>query len=98
MRWTSNDRFEWERLSCAAVYNVYRHTGQLEDADGDGLADEYGTCFRPDVLVTEAFNPSDPPIGTVNTFWVTGEDPSGAEGPLGNTSSGLMRPNRTPCP
>jgi hypothetical protein len=99
LRFTSNDRLEWNPLPCAAFYNLYRQTSAgLVDADSDGLADDYGACFRSGLPLPEAFDASSPPLGLFHHYLPTGNDPGTGEGPLGNTSLLNPRPNRTPCP
>ena len=94
--WTSSTRFKWDVLSCAVLYNVYRQVSTgLVDTDGDGLADDHGSCFPPTTFGA-AFDTSNPPPGSLHHYLVTGEDSSGKEGPLGSTSAGLARPNRSP--
>ncbi len=88
----------WTGLECADRYNVYRSRQErFTDADGDNLADDYGSCFLPDLLVTEASDASDPPPGIFYSYLVTGESPVG-EGNLMTNSFGMIRPNNNPCP
>jgi hypothetical protein len=83
---------------CALVYNTYRFTGaQLPDANQDGLAEDYGSCFVGDIIGHEVSDPSNPPGAAMHWYLVTGEY-QGTEGSLGNNSAGLARPNVGPCP
>ena len=80
------------------MYNVYRYTGAtLIDSDGDGLADDYGSCFLPDLMVLQADDASDPPADEMHTYLITGENGVG-EGGLGFATGPLERPNDNPCP
>jgi hypothetical protein len=89
----------WSGGTCATKWNVYsqRLPGLLPDLDSNGLADSYGTCFAPDLLVPQVATGAPPPVGEMDTFLVTGENPNG-EGSLGFASNLLVRPNLTPCP
>ncbi len=104
LRWQS-DRvtLEWDPLSGAVSYNVYR--GGLEllrDADGDGLPDAgYGDCQNqrdPDLSNT-LFSDGEVPAATGGGFFylVSFTGPEGEKG-LGNTSRGLRREAAGPCP
>ena len=88
----------WEPDPCATVYNVYRLVARrMADADGDGVADDYGSCFKPDLGAPQMTDPSVPSPGFVAYIQVTGEG-SGGEGSLGNASNGRTRTNSAPCP
>jgi hypothetical protein len=88
----------WTGGTCATRFNVYRSTvPRLLDADMNGLADDYGTCFLPDLLVSQAMDASNPPASFMHTYLVTGENAVG-EGGMGYASNLLQRPNLTPCP
>ena len=90
----------WTGLECADRYNVYRSREAVErltDTDGDNLADDYGSCFLPDLLITEASDATVPPRGFFHHYLVTGENAVG-EGDLMTNSFGMTRPNNTPCP
>ena len=67
------------------------------DVDGNNLADDYGSCFLPDVVVTEASDELEPPIGIFFGYLVTGENAVG-EGTFTTNSFGVSRPNNSPCP
>ena len=88
----------WTGGTCAQWFNVYRaNLQQPADADFDGLADDYGTCFLPNVFVTQAPDATIPAPDFMYTYLVTGENAVG-EGGMGFTSALLERPNRAPCP
>lgn len=97
VRFVSKTRLEWYNLDCATSYNVYRHLGPLTDANGDGLADSYGTCLAAGSIESRTTDTSSPPPGSLHSYLVTGENGAG-EGSLGRSSAGLERPNVTPCP
>jgi len=98
MKWFSATQFRWNGLGCADRYNVYRsRQDRIADLDGNNLADDYGSCFLPDVLVTQASDSMEPPDGIFFGYLVTGENAVG-EGSLATNSFGVIRPNNTPCP
>ena len=41
----------------------------LPDADGDGVADNYGYCMYSDLPCTFALDPLDPPVGATEGAW-----------------------------
>jgi len=97
-RWSDKIDFTWDPVACATAYNVYRETGiRLSDADSNGVADSYGTCFLAGVATTAGADPSSPVAGSTGFYLVTGENAAG-EGPPGSASNGLPRPNTNPCP
>ncbi len=56
----------WTAEPCATIYNVYQVTAQrLVDTDLDGLADDYGSCFLPDLPSPQMTDMGDPPVGFV---------------------------------
>jgi hypothetical protein len=100
VHWLDSDILRWSNLVCARVYNVYRLVGpELPDAPppGDNVADTYGSCFAPDLLIPEVVDGSVPPLQEIQFYTVTGENAVG-EGTMGWTSYGVQRPNVTPCP
>ncbi|MCP3982247.1 MAG: DNRLRE domain-containing protein [bacterium] len=98
IEWVGQHRLVWPLSPCALVYNVYRLTAaRLEDVNHDGLADDYGSCFQPDLAITEALDTSVPPPDQLHFYLVTGEN-SFAEGTLGSNSQQVPRPNDSPCP
>jgi hypothetical protein len=91
-------RLTWTGGTCALSFNVYRQTVfTLVDADANGLADDYGSCFLSGLLVPEAPCGSTPPLRQMNTYLVTGKNGVG-EGSMGFNSNLQERPNLTPCP
>jgi hypothetical protein len=89
---------QWERVACVDTYNLYRlTTTRFEDADADGLADDYGSCFATSLPLPEAMDGSDPPPGWCHFYLATGVNLLG-EGPMGFNSALQERPNFTPCP
>jgi hypothetical protein len=68
----------------------------MQDLDSDGLADDYGTCLADDVTTTELDDSTLPDAGWMHVYVVTTENDHG-EGSKGHTSSGLERPNASPC-
>jgi hypothetical protein len=96
--WPNKTTLQWAPIPCAFVYNLYRLTlPRLVDSDSDGLADHYGFCFQPNLFTPQAIDGSNPPIGALHHYLVTGENSVG-EGSLGFNSQLLIRPNYTPCP
>jgi hypothetical protein len=87
----------WEPEECSDTYNVYRATGLLIDSDDNGVANDYGACYRNDVGGTEMTDPAGPPPGATFVYAVSGQNLNG-EGAIGYASNGLPRPNVTPCP
>ena len=65
--------------------------------DGNNLADDYGSCFLPDLMVTQAPDSSEPAGGVFFGYLVTGENVVG-EGDLSTNRFGVTRPNDAPCP
>jgi hypothetical protein len=98
--WVDPRVFAWRPHPCADFYNVYRlRTQRMTDADGDGLADDYGSCLMPDLMATQFEHPPVPilPVGFFDVIYVTAENRNG-EGPMGMNSAMMMIPNRMPCP
>ena len=85
-------------MPCADYYNIYKRTASLlTDADGNGVADSYGSCDQMDQAENMTADSMIPPSGMASFYMVTGENPVG-EGSLGYASNGLERPNRDRCP
>lgn len=98
MQWFSGTQFRWNGLECADRYNVYRsRQARFADVDGNNLADDYGSCFLPDLMVTQASDALEPAAGVFFGYLVTGENVVG-EGDLSTNSFGVTRPNDAPCP
>lgn len=95
--WGSKTHFEWNEPQCATSYNVYRKTApHLTDTNGDGVADDYGTCFLSGLTTAQANDTMVPPVGSLHHYLVTGKSSLG-EGSLGFAGNGQLRPN-SPCP
>jgi hypothetical protein len=95
---SSKTLLEWKGGTCARTFNVYRALlNRVTDADSDGLADDYGSCFRFGLVVPQVTDADPLGPGRMHTYLVTGKNPVG-EGSLGFTSALLERPNRSPCP
>ncbi len=88
----------WEATPGAVTYNVYRGgIPGLVDSDGNGAAQTYGSCLQAGLGGTATTDMSLPPVGEAYYYLVTGAN-SGGDGPLGFASSGVARPNTSPCP
>jgi hypothetical protein len=96
MLFTSKTHLVWRPVECAEFYNLYRALA-LVDADNDGLADDYGTCFMPGLLLPMADDFSIPNPGRLFSYLVTSVNALG-ESDLGTNSAGVVRPNLNPCP
>jgi hypothetical protein len=98
LSWLSATRLSWNGENCAAVYNSYRRIGGvMRDADGDGVADDYGQCLLVDQAATELSETAVPPRGEAHYYLITAENDAG-EGGLGFASNGRERPNVNACP
>ena len=94
----SDDKIRWTPIECALVYNLYRGDGQrLSDGNHDGLADDYGDCYIPDIIGTEVEDTDPTQSGILKWYLVTGENFTG-EGSLGTNSGQQERQATTPCP
>jgi len=88
----------WQWGPCADWYNVYRRVDtSFIDADNNGVADDYGPCFQPNLVLNQVPDSSVPAAGIGSFYLVSGESTVG-EGTIGFASNGGMRPNVTPCP
>jgi Matrixin len=88
----------WDARADAVTYNLYRGGLQtLLDTDGNGVADGYGVCLAGGLASPATSDPSLPAAGSGFFYLVSGRN-AGGEGPLGNASNGLPRPNLQPCP
>jgi hypothetical protein len=95
--WLSPQEMVWNLDPvCDGTFNVYRSDLTLEDADPDGVADDYGTCFESGLASPALFDESSPAPGSALFYLVTRATASG-EGPLGTASNGLVRSNNHPC-
>jgi len=95
--WASKSSMTWDQEACSSTYNVYRKSGLLLDADHNGVAEDYGSCYQNDVLSTGVSDGTRPPTGQMLVYAVSGQNLNG-EGSIGYASNGLMRPNVNPCP
>lgn len=77
----------WDDASCALTYRTYLRDGAFEDADGDGLADDYGACFQNDIIGNSALLPGGFIFGQTTYFLLGGQNFVGA-GSVGTASSG----------
>jgi hypothetical protein len=95
----SKAKIVWPHHPCGGWYHVYKTTLQtMQDLDGDGVADDYGTCQAHDLTEPEYTDPEpDPAPGFMDVYVVTVGNENG-EGSKGSTSAGLPRPNLAPCP
>jgi predicted lipoprotein with Yx(FWY)xxD motif len=88
----------WQQESGFALYDVYRgDLGGLHDTDGDGAAEDYGSCVAEDVAGPAFVDSSVPASGYGFIYLVTGRTSAGSEGDLGVASSGAPRPNVRDC-
>jgi hypothetical protein len=95
-RWLSKVRHAWDAMRCATVYNVYRQFSPLLRCGG-GVACSYGPCQWSGLVAENAVDATVPLPGKLLYYLITGENLSG-EGTMGFSSSGLIRPNVSPCP
>jgi hypothetical protein len=96
--WADDRTLRWSGITCASSYNVYRVTEPFLDADGDGAAESYGDCLAGNLPSPSVTDPDRPDPGQRFGYLVTGVNSAGAEGSLGNASSGADRPNSASCP
>ncbi len=88
----------WQQESGFDRYDVYRgDLGGLHDADDDGAAEDYGSCFAENLAGPTFIDTSIPPSGHGFIYLVTGRTSAGLEGDLGVASSGAPRPNARDC-
>ncbi len=100
LSWSSNTDLQWNPSICATSYNVYRLTAaRMPDVDGDGLADDYGTCDLPGLETPQAVMPGTPAPSLCDYILVTGKNVVG-ESALGDNGAAapVERPNVAPCP
>ena len=93
----SNTQVLWQQEAGFEAYDLYRgDLGALDDTDGDGAAQDYGSCFAEN-LAGPAFNDTaNPAVGHGFLYLVTGRT-GGVESGLGTASSGALRPNVHDC-
>ncbi len=87
----------WQQETGFEAFDLYRgDLAALHDTDGDGAAEDYGSCFAEN-LAGLVFADSDVPApGHGFLYLVTGRT-GGIESSLGNASSGASRPNIHDC-
>lgn len=91
--WASKNVIVWKYWPCADYYNIYKQTtASLSDADGDGLADSYGSCDQMGLSRNMAPDSMVPPTGYSSFYLITGESEAVGEGTLGYASNGHERP------
>jgi len=94
---TTANQVRWQQEAGFDRYDLYRSDlGALDDTDGDGAAQDYGSCFAEN-LTGPTFTDADrPAVGHGFIYLVTGRTAAG-EGDLGTASSGAPRPNVRNC-
>jgi hypothetical protein len=92
------NRIRWQQESGFDRYDVYRgDLGALHDADGDGAAQDYGSCFAESLAGPTFVDTGIPSPGQGYIYLITGRTAAGSEGDLGVASSGAPRPNVRDC-
>jgi len=89
LRFVSAETLEWEPVSGADSYNLYR--SKLI------YVTDYGLCFEDNVTSTTTSDPEPPPDGGCFFYLVTAENSLNEEGSKGSTSDGEQRLGLT-CP
>ena len=100
MTWADRNVIAWQWGPCADWYNVYKLTApRMKDTNNDGLADDYGSCLEPDLVVNEAPDSDAPGPGAADLYLVTGESSLRRGHPgLRRQRRGEGSPNLRPCP
>jgi hypothetical protein len=94
----SSSQVRWQQESGFDRYDVYRGgLDGLHDTNGDGAAENYGSCFAENLAGPTFLDMSIPPPGHGFLYLVTGRNADGSEGELGVASSGAPRPNVRDC-
>ena len=97
MRLPSNTEVQWQQETGFDAYDLYRgDIGALDDTDGDGAAQDYGSCFAENLAGPAFTDGATPAVGRGFIYLVTGRT-GGVESPLGSASSGASRPNVHDC-
>jgi hypothetical protein len=98
--WSSKTKLGWGPVPIdPCKWHVYRLTAlKMTDADVNGVADFYGSCFAPDLELPEYDDLTPPPPAHETHFYLVTEVTGAGEGSMGNASNGAMRPNLAPCP
>ena len=90
-RWTSKTTQSWDPEKSVGAYQVYR---DLLSA----LPGSFGACLQSSLPAETATDAAIPAAGTAWFYLVTARNRLGEEGSKGFRSSGVERPNPSPCP
>ncbi len=90
-RWTSKTTMAWDPEKSVGVYEVYRDLLAT-------LPGSFGACFQSSLTAETATDAATPAAGTAWFYLVTARNELGEEGTKGVRSSGVERPNPSPCP
>jgi len=99
INWSDPDLLQWNTLSGATSYHVYR--GDMDELRASGIytqdpgtvTDSSRSCWQPGNDHTDSFVPQP---GKVAFYLVTADDGT-TEGSLGKDATGASRPNDNPC-
>ncbi len=91
LRFTDSTHMAWDAEPSVGSYNLYR--GLVS-----GLSGGYGSCLSSGISGEAGVDASTPSAGQCFFYIVTAENRLAEEGTLGRTSSGVQRPNPSPCP
>ena len=87
----------WQQEAGFQAFNLYRgDLGSLHDSDGDGAAQDYGSCFAENLAGPTFADTAMPAVGRGFLYHVTGRA-GGVESTLGQASSDAVRPNVHDC-
>jgi len=90
-RWTGKTVLSWDPEGSVGTYEVYRDLMS-------SLPGSFGACFQSPLLAETATDAASPAAGTAWFYLVTARNRLGEEGTKGFRSSGVERPNASPCP
>jgi len=91
------NQVRWQQEAGFDLYDLYRgDLGALEDTDGDGAAQNYGSCLAENLTGPTFTDAGMPQVGQGFIYLVTGRTAAG-ESDLGTASSGAPRPNVSDC-
>jgi hypothetical protein len=90
-RWTGKTILSWDPEASVGTYEVYRDV--LSSLPGG-----VGACFQSPLLAETATDAASPAAGASWFYLVTARNRLGEEGTKGPRSSGVERPNTSPCP
>jgi len=90
-RFTSKTAMAWDPEKSVGAYEVYRDLLTT-------LPGSYGACFQSSLTTESATDAANPASGTAWFYLVTARNRLGEEGTKGVRSSGIERPNPSPCP